>query len=133
MNKRNVYVWFRRPLRYWWVFVVVGVVVGMSGIVHEPPEHHLKSRAAQFQLEVLHQKILEFKLKNARYPNQAEIADVLVIASKSRANELDPWSNRFIYRVTSDGYELYSSGKNGQDDFKQGDDVVDRIDTRDVK
>lgn len=69
---------------------------------------------AQQELFLAHLVINAYYLKHSAWPKTLE-GDALSMP-------LDPYSNRpFIYRVTENGYQLYSVGSNKVDDGGQGD------------
>jgi len=51
-----------------------------------------------------------------------------------RSPRPDPWGNDYVYIHDSKTYEIYSVGKNGIDEYKEGDDVVlgDKLDSCEI-
>lgn len=89
---------------------LVGLVVpALEGLATLPPNIQ-----AQRKLAGLYMDVLAYRNANRGWPRDLSVL---------KANATDPWTGRqFVYKVTADGFDLYSVGPNLSDDDGAPDD-----------
>ncbi len=66
-----------------------------------------------------------FHLENDSYPSSlTELESTGSMRGYLKKVSRDPWGGDYVYRRVSDGYLIYSPGRDGKDDSGGGDDVV---------
>jgi general secretion pathway protein G len=106
------------------------VIIAMLAAILVPKVvQHLgqaKVTKAQADLSTLKQAINTFYIDNGHYPTQSEGGLNALITNPGdcphweqtldrKSMPLDPWDHPYVYKVTGEDFDVYSTGPSGQD------------------
>ena len=108
------------------IFSVASILISVGllalGLRMEPysQEYHLKIHKVRPDIEFFGSVVELFNESTGKYPDSL----TALIPNHIARVRTDPWGNDYVYRLDGNDFDIYSIGRNGIDEFKEGDDVI---------
>lgn len=90
------------------ILIVIGIIAGLllffGRRIAQAPEQ-IKRTKAQVELQDISGSVMRYELEKGKYPDSLN-----ELVAEYKVPTKDPWGKPYVYRRTSEGYELYSRG-----------------------